>query len=54
MTASRQVLALFAAIAFAGVLAGCGDTWHGLKKDTGENLKKAGETLEKAGDSVSK
>jgi hypothetical protein len=36
----------------AAALSACGDTWRGLKEDTGENLEKTGETLEKAGDKV--
>ena len=34
-------------------LAGCGDTWRGVKKDTGENLKKTGEAIEDAGEEIS-
>ncbi len=33
-------------------LSACGDTWRGLKEDTGENMEKTGETLEKTGDAV--
>lgn len=33
-------------------LAACGDTWAGLKKDTGENLEKTGEAIEDAGKSI--
>ena len=33
-------------------LAACGDTWAGLKKDTGENLEKTGEAIEGAGQSI--
>ncbi len=34
-------------------LAACGDTWSGVKKDTGENLEKTGQAIEKAGEKVS-
>jgi hypothetical protein len=37
---------------FAAGLSGCGDTWSGLKKDTGENLEAVGEAVEKAGEKV--
>lgn len=33
-------------------LAACGDTWAGLKKDTGENLEKTGDAIEGAGQSI--
>ena len=36
----------------AASLAACGDTWRGLKQDTGENLEKTGEAIEKAGEAV--
>jgi predicted small secreted protein len=38
MSANRRFLALISALALAGVVSACGDTWEGLKKDTGENL----------------
>lgn len=37
---------------FAVSLAACGDTWRGVKEDTGENLEKTGQTIEKAGEAV--
>jgi uncharacterized lipoprotein YehR (DUF1307 family) len=33
-------------------LSGCGDTWSGLKKDTGDNMEATGEAIEKAGKEV--
>lgn len=33
-------------------LSGCGDTWSGLKKDTGENMEAAGEAIENAGKKI--
>ena len=33
-------------------LTGCGDTWTGLKKDTGENLEAAGDAIENAGKKI--
>lgn len=54
MVASRRLFALLSVIALAGSLAACGDTWQGLKKDTGENLEKTGEAIKDAGESVKK
>jgi hypothetical protein len=36
----------------ATALSACGDTWRGLKEDTGQNMEKTGETIEKAGEAV--
>ena len=33
-------------------LAACGDTWRGMKQDTGENLEAVGGTMEDAGEDV--
>ena len=33
-------------------LAACGDTWHGLKEDTGENMQKTGQALENVGEDI--
>ncbi len=33
-------------------LSACGNTWQGVKEDTGENLEKTGKTIEKAGEAV--
>lgn len=42
------------ALAIAFALSACGDTWSGVKKDTGDNLKKTGEAIEKTGEKVAK
>lgn len=47
----RRLLAAAALLAPL-LLAACGDTWRGLKKDTGENLEKTGQAIEKAGGKV--
>jgi predicted small secreted protein len=36
----------------ATALSACGDTWRGLKEDTGENLERSGEAMEDAGEAV--
>jgi hypothetical protein len=33
-------------------LAACGDTWQGLKQDTGENVEATGRVIERAGEAV--
>jgi predicted small secreted protein len=33
-------------------LAACGDTWRGVKQDTGENMEAVGKTMEGAGEDV--
>lgn len=48
-----RLAALFALVAPL-TLAGCGDTWKGLKKDTKENVEAVGEGLEKAGEKIRK
>lgn len=35
-------------------LAGCGDTWKGVKKDTKENVQAVGKGIEKAGEKIRK
>jgi hypothetical protein len=40
------------ALVLLGGLAACGDTWRGMKQDTGENMESAGETMEDAGETV--
>ena len=54
MPRNRRIVAFLSVFVLAGFLAGCGDTWDGLKEDTGRNLKKTGEALDKAGESVTK
>ena len=39
-------------VGMAASLAACGDTWRGLKQDTGQNMEKTGEAIEKAGEAV--
>ena len=36
----------------AAALSACGDTWNGVKEDTGQNLEKTGKAIEKAGQAV--
>ena len=39
-------------VSLGTVVAGCGDTWDGIKKDTGDNMQKSGNALEDAGRKV--
>jgi hypothetical protein len=49
---ARGFLVAIMLMGMAAALSACGDTWRGLKQDTGENLEKAGEAVEKAGEAV--
>ena len=44
MNARKLILSVFL-LAFAVSLAGCGDTWRGARKDTGDNLDKASDVV---------
>ena len=46
--ASRIVLILL----FGSMLAACGDTWSGMKEDTGQNMEAVGDTVSDAGDDL--
>lgn len=50
----RQILNSLVIAAFAIGLAACGDTWRGVKKDTGENMEKTGGAIESTGEKVKK
>jgi len=52
MKARQGLIVSVLLFAIAVVATGCGDTWRGVKKDTGENLEKAGETVQKAGEKI--
>ena len=43
---------LLVAMVLVGAMAGCGDTWSGMKKDTGDNMEATGEAIEKTGEKV--
>lgn len=51
---TRRILNTLMIAAFAIGVAACGDTWRGVKKDTGENLEKTGNAIENAGEKVKK
>lgn len=42
---------VLAALMLVG-LAACGDTWQGMKEDTGENMEATGKAMEDAGEKV--
>ena len=50
----RIILNSLLALTFAVALSACGDTWSGVKKDTGDNMEKTGKAIEKAGEKVAK
>ena len=37
---------------FGSMLAACGNTWSGLKEDTGENMEATGNAMSGAGDKL--
>jgi hypothetical protein len=37
---------------FGSMLVACGDTWSGLKQDTGENMEAVGDSVSGAGETV--
>ena len=50
----KKLIAFASVILVAVVMSGCGDTWSGLKKDTGENMEATGKAIEDAGEKVKK
>jgi predicted small secreted protein len=48
----RRIITSLMIVSFASALAACGDTWRGVKEDTGENLEKTGEAIENTGKKV--
>ena len=51
--ANRSIFFNLFVLAFLTMtLAACGETWQGLKQDTGENLEATGEAIEDAGEAV--
>jgi predicted small secreted protein len=46
----RRMLWLVMLLPF--VVAACGDTWRGVRQDTGENLEATGRAVERAGEAV--
>jgi predicted small secreted protein len=37
---------------FGSMLAACGNTWSGLKEDTGENMEAVGESMDSGGEDL--
>lgn len=50
----RKIIVSLFILSLAGAVGACGDTWSGVKKDTGENLEKTGSAIERAGENVKK
>jgi predicted small secreted protein len=49
---TRRILASLLVMSFAIGLSACGDTWRGVKKDTGDNMEATGGAIENAGEKV--
>jgi predicted small secreted protein len=52
MSTPKRLIATVFVVFFAAGLSACGDTWEGLKQDTGENMQKTGSAIEGAGEKV--
>jgi hypothetical protein len=39
---------------FGSMLAACGNTWSGMKEDTGQNMEAVGESMESGGEDLQK
>ncbi len=39
-------------LVFGSFLAACGDTWSGMKEDTGQNMEAVGNSMSEAGETV--
>ena len=49
-TAGRLALIVL----FGSMLAACGNTWSGMKEDTGENMEAVGEKMDSGGEDLQK
>lgn len=52
MTSRYHLLTALTLCFLTLALAACGNTWSGVREDTGENLEATGEAIEGAGESV--
>jgi predicted small secreted protein len=41
-------------LVFGAFLAACGNTWSGMKEDTGENMSAVGEKMDSTGEEMQK
>ncbi|HMN94575.1 MAG TPA: entericidin EcnAB [Hydrogenophaga sp.] len=48
----KSIARTFAIVVFLSVLAACGNTWTGVKKDTKEAAQSTGRVIEKAGEAI--
>lgn len=39
-------------VLFVWSLAACGNTWSGMKEDTGQNMESVGESMDQTGDEL--
>jgi predicted small secreted protein len=54
MLSFHRILAIASVLALATSVTACGDTWRGVKKDTGDNLETSGKALERGGENLKK
>jgi predicted small secreted protein len=48
----RFLIVSVLALSLVTGLSACSDTWQGIKKDTGDNMKTTGKAIEKTGEKV--
>lgn len=48
----RRLVISAAMLTFISAVGACSDTWHGVKKDTGDNLQTTGQAIDNAGEKV--
>lgn len=48
----RRLIISLCMLSFVSAVGGCSDTWHGVKKDTGDNMQTTGQAIDDAGEKV--
>jgi predicted small secreted protein len=48
----RRLIISLCMLSFVSAVGACSDTWHGVKKDTGDNMETTGQAIDDAGKKV--
>jgi predicted small secreted protein len=48
----RRLIISLCMLSFVSAVGACSDTWHGVKKDTGDNMQTTGQAIDDAGEKV--
>jgi predicted small secreted protein len=48
----RRLIISLCVLSFVSAVGACSDTWHGVKKDTGDNMQTTGQAIDDAGEKV--